>query len=528
MVKRKPIFVHFRSSNLYVLVTVSLSLFTDMMVYSIIVPIMPFVIDALQNGKSPDSGPDPYNSEVSDGASVSQDTGVLLALFAVGLVVGSPILGYLADRMKYRQWPMVAGIAGLLGATFLFLFANAYWELLLARFLQGFSDACVWTLGMCLIADTFPLEELGKQMGRVLLFHSVGLVCGSPIGGALYHSAGYKAPFILCICLAGIDFILRVFLVERRNRPAEWFQKEPLVNAPTTVPSTLVNPTSEDDDSSSMKKKKKHTVTVFQLLRQHRLIASLLLAFANGCVYNVFEPTLTVRLSTEWGYNSSQIGLVFLAQVIPTFIATPLAGIISDKYGPKVVCFTTLVVCSITMFLIGIPSKSTAGGIVPLIVVFAIQGFTSFAFITPVLPELAYVVQYLNPDDGDSGQGMSYALFNIAFALGGLVGPLLGGFLYGRIGFFNMCVVMGAFLVACCPYVYFFTGEPGKFIVRPQDKKNATTVAMMEVEEEVAADRLGAIRRTTSRAVSDNNSEKIQEIEANIPTIKEKNVCFAD
>lgn len=340
---------------------------------------------------------------------------------------------------------------------------------------------------------------------------------------ALYQSAGYKAPFILCICLAGIDFILRVFLVERRNRPAEWFLKEPIVNAPTIVPSTLVNPTTDDDESSSIKKKSKHNVTVLQLLRQHRLIAGLLLAFANGCVYNVFEPTLTVRLSTEWGYNSSQIGLVFLAQVIPTFVATPLAGIISDKYGPKIVCFSTLAVCSVTMFIIGIPSNSTAGGIVPLIVIFAIQGFTAFAFITPVLPELAYVVQDLNPDDGDSGQGMSYALFNIAFGLGGLVGPLLGGFLYGRIGFFNMCVVMGAFLAACCPYVFFFTGEPGKFISRPQDRKNTPTAAMVEVEEEVAAEnRLGA----TLRAADTNDD--IQEVETSIPITKEKDIRFVD
>jgi MFS family permease len=51
----------------------------------------------------------------------------------------------------------------------LFLFANTYWELLLARLLQGFSDACVWTLGLCLIADTFPIEELGAQVCK--LFH---------------------------------------------------------------------------------------------------------------------------------------------------------------------------------------------------------------------------------------------------------------------------------------------------------------------------------------------------------------------
>lgn len=467
--QKKPLFLKFRSCNLYVLTTVSVSLFTDMMVYSIIVPIMPFVIDSIHKGESPDTVRDPYHHEVSDGAAVSKDTGILLALFAVGLLVGSPILGYLTDRMKYRQWPMVAGIAGLLGATLLFLFATAYWELLLARFLQGFSDACVWTLGMCLIADTFPIEELGTQMGRVLLFHSVGLVAGSPIGGALYKKSGYKAPFILCIVLAGVDLILRVFLVERRNRPAEWFQED--MNAPTVVPSTMVNNDEGAKEEADQEKKSKSHVTVFQLLRQHRLLAGMLLAFANGCVYNVFEPTLTVRLSTEWGYDSSQIGLIFLAQVIPTFIATPISGIISDKYGPKVVCFTNLLICAITMFLIGIPNSKTAGGIVPLIVIFAIQGFTAFAFITPVLSEMAYVVQEQNPDGGDSGQGMSYALFNIAFALGGIVGPLIGGFMYSSIGFFNMCIVVGCFLLICVPYVFIYTGGKGKFIVRPQDKK---------------------------------------------------------
>lgn len=263
--------------------------------------------------------------------------------------------------------------------------------------------------------------------------------------------------------LAGVDLILRLFLVERRNRPVEWFEKDS--NAPTVVPSVMMDAAEEKEE------KPKKNVTTLQLLRQHRLLAGMLLAFANGCVYNVFEPTLTVRLSTEWGYDSSQIGLVFLAQVIPTFIATPLAGIFSDKYGTKVVCFTNLLICAISMFVIGIPSSTTAGGIVPLIVIFAIQGFTAFAFITPVLSEMAYVVQSQNPEGGDSGQGMSYALFNIAFALGGLVGPLAGGYLFSAVGFFNMCIIVGCFLLLCVPYVYVFTGGRGKFIVRPQDRK---------------------------------------------------------
>jgi transcriptional accessory protein Tex/SPT6 len=47
---------------------------------------------------------------------------------------------------------------------------------------------------------------------------------------------------------------------------------------------------------------------------------------------------------------------------------------------------------------------------------------------------------------------------------------------------------MGAFLAACAPYVFFFTGERGKFIVRLQNKKQARTIEMIEVEEEVASE----------------------------------------
>lgn len=58
---------------------------------------MPFVIDAIHQGKSPEdsSGSSPYNSTEGGGGGVSGDIGILLALFAAGLIVGSPIFGYL-------------------------------------------------------------------------------------------------------------------------------------------------------------------------------------------------------------------------------------------------------------------------------------------------------------------------------------------------------------------------------------------------------------------------------------------------
>ncbi|KAF7722854.1 hypothetical protein EC973_002656 [Apophysomyces ossiformis] len=274
---------------------------------------------------------------------------------------------------------------------------------------------------------------------------------------------GYQAPFILCVALTGVDLLLRLFLLERRNRPKEWFDESS--GSSVTV----------SDVNSSTSKPSAKKVSTMRLLRLPRLWANLVISFAMGVVFNVFEPTLTVRLSTEFGYNSSQIGLVFLAQVIPTFVATPLAGYFSDKYGSKIVCLSTTLLCVVMVALMGIPNANTPGGIVPLIIIFAIQGFSSFAFITPVLPDLANVVQQQNPDGGDDGQGRSYAFFNMAFASGALVGPIIGGYMYASIGFFWMCITIAAVLLICTPPIYLYMGEPGKLIVRQRKAETPVT-----------------------------------------------------
>ncbi|KAG1166285.1 hypothetical protein G6F36_013005 [Rhizopus arrhizus] len=94
--QRKPIFARFRSARLYVLVTGCVSLFTDMITYSIIVPIIPFALESIEHGRSPDNPTsDPYHSELSDPGNISKDSGILLALFSVGLIVGSIGFGYL-------------------------------------------------------------------------------------------------------------------------------------------------------------------------------------------------------------------------------------------------------------------------------------------------------------------------------------------------------------------------------------------------------------------------------------------------
>jgi MFS family permease len=87
------------------------------------------------------------------------------------------------DKLKKRKYAMLIGIVGFMASLLLFMFSQSYWELLLARFLQGFASSCVWILCLCLIADSFPKGELGLQMGKTVVFSFVGMTCGPPIGG---------------------------------------------------------------------------------------------------------------------------------------------------------------------------------------------------------------------------------------------------------------------------------------------------------------------------------------------------------
>lgn len=112
----------------------------------------------------------------SDIQLTSRDTGLLVALYAVGLLgklkyqlknthsnlVGSPLFGWLGDKIKQRRIPMLLGTGASISANILFMFSLNYPMLLIARLMQGISNACVWTMCLCLIADNWPKEQLGK------------------------------------------------------------------------------------------------------------------------------------------------------------------------------------------------------------------------------------------------------------------------------------------------------------------------------------------------------------------------------
>ena len=152
MVNSKPIGLRWRSSTFFIVSTVGIGLFTDLFLYGLIVPILPFILrDRVQ------LQPDQIQSHVS----------ALLAAYAGASVLFSLPAGIIADRLPTRQLPFLTGLTALLLATLLLFLGQNVAVLVVARVLQGISAAVVWTVGLALVLDTVGPDNLGKTIGSV-------------------------------------------------------------------------------------------------------------------------------------------------------------------------------------------------------------------------------------------------------------------------------------------------------------------------------------------------------------------------
>jgi MFS family permease len=151
--KMQPWGMRWRSSRSFILATVGLGLFTDLILYGIGIPVLPFL---LQNRLQIP------NEELQLYASG------LLAIYSASCVLFSVPAGWIASVVGSRQI-FLAGLAFLLVSTVIFSFARDFILLASSRVLQGASGAVVWTAGLDMVQDVVPRGDMGSAIGTVSL-----------------------------------------------------------------------------------------------------------------------------------------------------------------------------------------------------------------------------------------------------------------------------------------------------------------------------------------------------------------------
>jgi MFS family permease len=316
-------------------------------------------------------------------------TGLLFAAYAAALLLITPLAGRLVDRHGPRL-PLLIALIGLGAATLLFAAGGPYAVLLVGRACQGAAAGLSWVAGLSLIALVTPLSERAKWLGLAMSMISVGVLAGTPLGGFVAEHWGTHAPFLIAAGIALLDAVARVLLVPRLAAT---------VNDDPTGPAAVLRVPGS-------------LAVVGLVIVQAGLIAAL-------------EPVLPLHLADRLGANATRIGLLFGLTVVVGAILNPLVGGLVHSVGGRLLTGLGVLVGAISIGWAGIAGSSWSAASA-----MALLGVATALVAAPAVTLIGVQGMRTRPP----ALGGAYALFNIAYGVGLLLGPVLSGPLTGALG----------------------------------------------------------------------------------------------
>ena len=136
--------------------------------------------------------------------------GHVISTYALGVVVGAPVLAILGAKLPRRSLLlgfMAFYAVGNLGSAF----APDYPTLMLSRFIAGLPHGAYFGVAALVAAHVSPPEQRGTAVGRVMLGLSVALLIGNPLATWLGQVVGWRYAFgVVVVALATVAMTARV------------------------------------------------------------------------------------------------------------------------------------------------------------------------------------------------------------------------------------------------------------------------------------------------------------------------------
>ncbi|KAF7874282.1 hypothetical protein EAF04_002954 [Stromatinia cepivora] len=456
-----PHFLKIRSSNIFIISTICVAVFTDIFLYGIIVPVVPFSLSS--------------RAGVPE-ASVQSWVSILLAVYGAALLVGSPISGWYADHSSSRRLPLLIGLIAMIGSTIMLCLAKSVALLVLGRVFAGLSAAIVWTVGQALLVDTVGQAEIGETLGYVSVSMSLGILIAPLLGGIVYEKAGYYAVFYMSFGLLILDILLRLVLIEKKIAQ-QWLDDESAADSGTSSNSETsparneiaadtvarnVNYTTTDEEKITQSEPSgtteaaptaPHEISkwpaIFTLLKSRRLCAGLWGCVVQASLMSSFDSVIPLFVRDTFHWNSVGAGLIFLALMVPCF-AAPIVGWACDRYGPRWPCVAGFCFAVPFWVLLRLVTYDSLNQKVLLCALLALIGVSLTCVMPGLMAEITYIVEAKEKQiPGRFGKNGAYAqaygLFITAYAAGTLIGPIWSGYVEDNAGWGTMAWTLGLF-----------------------------------------------------------------------------------
>jgi DHA1 family multidrug resistance protein-like MFS transporter len=348
----------------------SFTLVVVMLGYGIIMPILPFYVEAL-------------------GAS-GWEMGLLTASSAFMQMIFAPIWGSLSDRVG-RKPVLLIGIFGYGLTMLLFGLATSLWMLFVARGLNGVLSSATMPTSMAYISDHSTEKERGGRMGQLGAAMGIGMILGPALGGSL-ASFSLSTPFFAAsaMCIVALLLVWRV------------------------LPESLApeQRKHEMDQPSGFK------VAVFRQVLSGPVGVMMLLIFVVSFGMSGFQGILGLFALDKFGFDTRQIGGMWMVLGGLMIVSQGfLTGFLTSRLGEVWVIRGSLLATAV-----GFALMMLANAYLPLLLA---TGFLilAIALLGPALNALIANRTSLH-------HGITMGVNNSFSSLGKVLGPLWAGFIF--------------------------------------------------------------------------------------------------
>jgi MFS family permease len=350
------------------LAVVYLTVFIDLLGFSIILPLLPFYAEH-------------YGAT---GAWV----GALLTAYSAVQFVSAPFLGRLSDRVGRRP-VLLLSLAGSAASLALTGAAHSLWLLLAGRALAGLFGGSIST-AQAYVADVTAPRERAKYMGMLGASIGLGFVFGPAIGAG-FSRFGFGAAAFFAAGLAAVNLAFAYFkLPESRPRGEGLAGHAPVARAKFGA--------------------------VLRRPAIARIVASMFLAtFA----FVGLEATLALFGQHRFGLGAAGFGLIFTyLGVVGVAVQGGLVGRLSRRYGER-----TLATLGAVLMGIAFAALAVAPDLLLAIVALSALGVGQ-GFVSPTLSTLLSRAGHAEQQGSTLGIGQS------SNAAARAIGPIVAGGLY--------------------------------------------------------------------------------------------------
>lgn len=138
--------------------------------------------------------------------------GHVITSYAVGVVIGAPLIAALTGRIPRRRLLLILMAAFTVGNG-LSVFANSYGLLLGARFIAGIPHGAYFSVSGLAVASMAPAGQRGRAMAFVGMGLPLATVVGVPVAQALGQHVGWHAAYVLVAAIGLITLVSLCFLM---------------------------------------------------------------------------------------------------------------------------------------------------------------------------------------------------------------------------------------------------------------------------------------------------------------------------